>query len=202
MKGIMKDAAILFVITLIAGICLGGVHEVTKGPIAEAQLASNIATYKEVYPDAANFDAPEDLEKAVADAADQIAAQGFGNVSVDAAQRALDANGNVIGYLVTATSNDGYNGTVQISVGITNEGSLTGIGFLSINETPGLGMKAKDAEFKDQFNGKPAGVFEVVKSGASGDNQIQAISGATFTSNAVTGAVNAAVYFEQNCIAK
>lgn len=48
MKGIMKDAAILCVITLIAGFALGLVHEVTLEPIAAAQLAANTATYQEV----------------------------------------------------------------------------------------------------------------------------------------------------------
>lgn len=201
MKGILKDAFVLFVITLIAGAGLGGVNELTKGPIAAAKLAANLATYQEVYPDAANFDQPEELMAAVESSAEEISAQGFGNVTVDDVQRALDGSGNPIGYLVTSTSNDGYNGAVQISVGMTAEGTLTGIGFLSISETPGLGMKAKEPEFKDQFNGKAAGIFEVSKS-ASSDNQVQAISGATFTSNAVTGAVNAAVYFVQNCMAQ
>ena len=55
MKGILKDAAILFVITLIAGLCLGAVHEVTLDPIAKAQLAAATKTYKEVFPEAAKF---------------------------------------------------------------------------------------------------------------------------------------------------
>ena len=54
MKGIMKDAFLLFVITLVAGACLGAVHEVTLEPIAKAQLAANTATYKEVFPEAAS----------------------------------------------------------------------------------------------------------------------------------------------------
>ncbi|MFR4511612.1 MAG: hypothetical protein ACLT4E_06085 [Clostridium sp.] len=48
MKGILKDAAILFVITLVAGLCLGAVHEVTLDPIAkapEAQLPKLIKKY-------------------------------------------------------------------------------------------------------------------------------------------------------------
>ena len=188
MKGIMKDASILFAITLIAGVCLGAVHEVTKAPIAAAQLAAATATYKEVYPDAASFEETDDLKSAV-EACD-LSGQDFGNVSVDGAQEALDASGNVIGYLITSTSNDGYNGTVQISVGVTKENTLTGIGFLSISETPGLGMKAKEPDFKDQFNGMAP----------ASDAEIQAISGATFTSKATTGAVNAAVYFVENCI--
>ena len=198
MKGIMKDASILFAITLIAGVCLGAVHEVTKDPIAAAQLAAATATYKEVYPDAASFEETDDLKSAV-EACD-LSGQDFGNVSVDGAQEALDASGNVIGYLITSTSNDGYNGTVQISVGVTKENTLTGIGFLSISETPGLGMKAKEPEFKDQFNGKPVATFSVTKTAPASDAEIQAISGATFTSKATTGAVNAAVYFVENCI--
>ena len=51
MKGILKDTFILFVITLVAGFCLGGVHDITLEPIAKAQQASATATYKEVYPD-------------------------------------------------------------------------------------------------------------------------------------------------------
>ena len=109
-------------------------------------------------------------------------------------------DGSVLGYLITASSTEGYNGLVQISVGITSEGNLAGLGFLSISETPGLGMKASEPEFKGQFTGKAAQTLEVTKTAPSADNQIQAISGATYTSNAVTGAANAAIYFVENCI--
>lgn len=202
MKGIMKDAAILCVITLIAGFALGLVHEVTLEPIAAAQLAANTATYQEVYPDAAGFQISDELQSAVDSCGEGISSQGYGNVTVDAAQEALDADGNVIGYLITSTSTDGYNGTIQVATGITAEGQITGIGFLSISETPGLGMNAENPEFKDQFAGKSLQTFEVTKTSPSADNQIAAISGATFTSSAVTGAVNAAVYFAENCIAQ
>ena len=202
MKGIMKDAAILCVITLIAGFALGLVHEVTLEPIVAAQLAANTATYQEVYPDAAGFQISDELRSAVDSCGEEISSQGYGNVTVDAAQEALDADGNVIGYLITSTSTDGYNGTIQVATGITAEGQITGIGFLSISETPGLGMNAENPEFKDQFAGKSLQTFEVTKTSPSADNQIAAISGATFTSSAVTGAVNAAVYFAENCIAQ
>ena len=111
-------------------------------------------------------------------------------------------DGSVLGYLITASSTEGYNGLVQISVGITSEGNLTGLGFLSISETPGLGMKAKEPDFKDQFNGMKAQKLEVTKTDATADNQVQAISGATYTSKAVTGATNAAIYFVENCVGK
>ena len=66
----------------------------------------------------------------------------------------------------------------------------------------GLGMKAKEPDFKDQFNGMKAQKLEVTKTDATADNQVQAISGATYTSKAVTGATNAAIYFVENCVGK
>lgn len=97
MKGIMKDAFLLFVITLVAGACLGAVHEVTLEPIAKAQLAANTATYKEVFPEAASFEQTDELKAAVEAGAAQIAEQGFGNVSIDAAQEALAEDGTLLG---------------------------------------------------------------------------------------------------------
>ncbi len=202
MKGILKDTFILFVITLVAGFCLGGVHDITLEPIAKAQQASATATYKEVYPDAANFQETDELIEQASAAAADLEGQGFGKVSIDGAMEAVDANGAVIGYLITSTSSESYGGDVQISVGITADGTITGVGFLAINDTPGLGMKAKEPAFKDQFNDRAAQTFEVTKTAASGDAQIQAISGATITSSAVTNAVNAAVYFYTSCVAQ
>ena len=70
---------ILFIITVIAGVCLGAVHDITLEPIAQAQVAANTATYQEVYPDAASFAANEELTGAIAASAEEIAGQGFGN---------------------------------------------------------------------------------------------------------------------------
>lgn len=80
------------------------------------------------------------------------------------------------------------------------DGTVSGIEFLTITETAGLGMNAQKPEWKAQYAGKNVEEFSVTKSGASADNEINAISGATITSNAVTGAVNAAVYFARNCM--
>ena len=143
MNQIIKNTIILFVITLVAGICLGTVHDITLDPIAQAQEAAATKTYQEVYPDAASFDEPQELADAVTAAADSISEWGFGKVTINDAKEALDASGNQIGYLITSTSAESYGGNVQIAVGITNEGELTGIGFLSISDTPGLGMRAK-----------------------------------------------------------
>lgn len=198
--GFMKDAAILFAITLIAGFCLGGVFEITKEPIEQAQQAAKIAAYKEVLPDASDF-VEDGMEEKIAASAEDLMAQGFGNVYIDTAAQAVDASGNPVGYVVSSTSKDGFGGEVKLSVGINGEGMVTGIAFLSIAETPGLGMNATGDGFKGQFAGKNAETLSVTKTGAPAENEIQAMSGATITSSAVTNAVNAAIYFVNNCAA-
>lgn len=199
--GFMKDALILCAITLVAGACLGGVYEMTKAPIEAANLAAKANAYRAVLPDAADF-ATDDLTDVIASANAEIAGMGFGNVTVDEAVTAVDGSGAPIGYVVTSTSNDGYGGAITVSVGIKADGTVNGIEFLTIGETAGLGMNAQKPEWKAQYAGKNVDQFAVTKSGAPAENEINAISGATITSNAVTGAVNAAVYFAKNCMAQ
>lgn len=199
--GFMKDALVLCVITLIAGACLGGVYGITKEPIEAAQRAAAEAAYRMVLPTAASFEAGG-MEAALEKANSELGGQGFGNVLVDDCVTGMDASGAAAGYVVTATSKDGYGGAITVSVGINADGTIGGIEFLTIGETVGFGMNAKEPAWQGQFAGKPAQILSVTKSGASADNEVDAISGATITSNAVTGAVNAAVYFVNNCLAQ
>ena len=115
---------------------------------------------------------------------------------------AVDASGNVVGSVVTSTSKDGYGGDVKISVGITKDGTVNSIAFLTLAETPGLGMRAKEPKFNQQYNGKKVDAFVVTKTGKKQDNEIDAISGSTITSKAVTNAVNAALFFANNYVGK
>jgi len=197
--GFMKDALVLFAITLIAGACLGGVYEITKGPIEAANLAAKEEAFRTVLAEADSFrldDYSSALEKVEAEGA----GLGFGNVSVDECATGVDGSGAPLGYVVTVTSKDGYGGDITVSVGITTAGEVKGIEFLTINETAGLGMNATQPEWKAQYADKAVEQFQVTKSGAAADNEIDAISGATITSNAVTGAVNLALYFVNNCV--
>lgn len=201
-KKIIHDALILFLITLIAGLALGAANAATSGPIAEAEQKEKEETYHAVYADAASFEQVADVDSLIASVESGLAEQGFGNVTIDDAFTAKDASGKDLGWVVVATSGDGYKGDIEVAVGVTADKQITGIGFVSIDETPGLGMKAKDPEFKDQFNGKAADTLELVKTDPSADNQIKAISGATYSSRATTNAVNAAIYFANNALAK
>ena len=197
--GFLKVALILCAITLVEGAGLGGVYEITKAPIAAAELEAKSVAYRVVLPEAAEFVA-DDLTDVIATANGEIAGMGFGNVTVGEAVTGVDASGAPVGYVVTSTSNDGYGGAITVSVGIQADGTVSGIEFLTLAETAGLGMNAQKPEWKAQYAGKNVDAFSVTKGGAAADNEINAISGATITSNAVTGAVNAAVYFAKNCM--
>lgn len=199
--GFMKDALILFGITLVAGACLGGVYGMTESVIAQRELDAKEAAYRTVLAEADSFEA-DDLTELLAKGNEEIAGLGYGNVLVDEAVTGLDASGTPVGYVVTATSKDGYGGNITVSVGIQADGTVAGVEFLTIAETAGLGMNAQKPEWKGQYAGKNVDAFAVTKNGASADNEINAISGATITSNAVTGAVNGAVYFAKNCLAQ
>ncbi|MDK2967045.1 MULTISPECIES: RnfABCDGE type electron transport complex subunit G [Lacrimispora] len=198
--GFMKDALILFVITLVSGFLLGGAYQITKAPIEKATIAANNEAYKAVFPEAAEFKPDDQMKAAIETCNTELPAQNFGNVGVNNALQAVDESGTLLGYVITSHSDDSYGGTVELSVGIKADGSISGIEFLAISDTPGLGLKAKEPAFKDQYTGKSAESLTVTKSGNAGDAEINAISGATITSSATTNAVNAALYYVHHYI--
>jgi electron transport complex protein RnfG len=97
------------------------------------------------------------------------------------------------GYVVKATSSEGYGGKLSVIVGIDKNFNVKKVLISSpFAETPGLGAKAKEPDFLNQFKGK-SGELGVVKREANNDSEIEAISSATITSKAVTSCVNAAL---------
>ena len=199
-SGFMKDALILFAITLVSGICLGFVYDLTKGPIEQATIAANNATYREVLSTADSFEEVEGSAEKIAATAGEILGLGYGTVSIESVLEGKDASGAVVGHVINSMSNNSYGGAVKLSIGFDMDGTITGVGIREISDTPGLGLKAKEAKYRDQFIGKNAESLTVTKSGATADNEIDAISGATITSNATTNAVNAALYYLHNCM--
>lgn len=199
MNALIKDCLKLVVITVVAGVVLGAIYGITKDPIAKQQLLAQQKAYQEVFPDAAEF---KDVEGFSEDAASEVL-KSYDNTIEDhqgdritKAVEALDANGEVTGYIFQITTSKGYGGDIELTVGIQADGTCNGYSVLSISETAGLGMNANTDEFKLQYADKQVEAFNVVKdgSGSSDDAKIDAISGATITSKAVTGAMN-------NCLA-
>ncbi len=192
MSKMLKDAAILFAITVIAGAVLGFVYDITKAPIAEQDAKAKAAACKEVFADAADFNLVSDDEAAMSEVA---AAAGY-NARINEVMEAVDASGNKLGYVLTVTSKEGFGGDIKFTVGVQNDGTVNGMSILSISETAGLGMKAGDV-LVPQFRDKKVPMFSYTKTGATSDDQIDAISGATITTNAVVNAMNAGLNYVQ-----
>ena len=184
---IIKDTVHITIITLVAGLALGLVNEITKDPIAEQEAKAKAEACKAVFADADDFSEAIDLSNVDAVLAD---AGLTGKADVEEALVAKKG-GESVGVVVTVVDHEGYGGDIKFTVGITNESTISGLSILSIGETAGLGMKAQTTNWKDQFVGMSADApLEYTKNGEEG--KVDAISGATVTTNAMTNGTNAA----------
>ena len=177
MRRSLQLGGILFTITALIGLILGIAYKITEKPIKQAQLRQRQEAMRMALPAGEVFkkkdmDLPED-----------------GNISeVNEAY----SGDKLIGYDISV-STSGYGGTIKMIVGISSDGRVEGLRILSHSETPGLGANAAKPAFSGQFEGKNSSRLDVVKVAPSKDDQIQAISGATITSRAVTKGVNEAL---------
>lgn len=185
-SAMIKDALILFAITVVAGLLLGVVYDVTKEPIAQQKAKAKQEACANVFAEAKTFETVTDLDGVAV-------SSNIDGVDIDEVMRALDGD-ETLGYVITVTDHEGYGGDIQFSMGVTLDGTLNGISLLSISETAGLGMKAGDV-LVPQFANKKVEQFTYTKSGATNDSEIDAISGATITTNAVVNGVNAGLMY-------
>lgn len=196
MNKIIKDACILFAITLVAGILLGAVYDITKTPIANQNEKAKQEAYRAVMADADKFEEIDGFS--ASDGATSYLAKGDEDYSADEITEVVAGvkDNKIIGLVVTVVAGDGYGGDIKFSVGIKADGTYSGTSILSISETAGLGMRAKtDPTFLGQLEGKKVSKFNVVKdgTGSSADDKVDAIGGSTITSKAVVKGVNAAL---------
>lgn len=169
-KSILLPTVILFIICVVVSAALAGTNLLTKDKIAEQQVLK-----------------AEESRKIVLEAAESFEEQNGGEYYTGV------AGGQTVGY-VFETESKGYGGTVQVMTGISSDGDITGVVILSHAETPGLGANAEKDSFRDQFKQPaPEGGIEVVKYQTPKEGQIEAMTGATITSKAVSSAVNQAV---------
>lgn len=173
-KDILIPTVSLFVICLVVTALLAVTNMLTAPQIQKLSKETEDKTKAEVLASADEF---SDALTVSADGKDYTYYEGT-------------ASGDTIGY-VFKTSAKGYGGDIDLMVGIDTSGKVTGVSILSISETAGLGMNAKNESFINQYIGK-SGTIGVSKNGAS-DTEIQALTGATITSKAVTSAVNTAL---------
>lgn len=174
-KNILIPTVSLFVICLITTLLLCSTNLITRDIIKNQEIMTSDSTKKIVLPHAQSF---------------EKAASSDGSFEYFIG---MDADRNVTGY-VFSTEAKGYGGTIEVMTGINTESKIENIAILSHNETPGLGANITKDNFLHQFNKDVHnGYFSVTKNVPSNDREIEAVTGATISSTAVTKAVNEAV---------
>lgn len=191
-QGMLKDTVVLLVITVISGLVLGFVYNLTKEPIAVQQELKIQKTCAKVYETAQNFEEinivpSQKTLNAMADA-------GYAGAEIGTAYAAGKADGTLLGYVITVTTHEGYGGDITFMMGVDLEGTVMGVSILNTSETPGLGRNAQK-KLVPQFTGKNVAAFEYTKNGEAAGNQVDALTGATITTKAVTNGVNAGLIF-------
>jgi len=161
-ESILKSVMVLTIVCLISGVALGGVYLITKDKIESQKELFFDSTLIEVFPGAEGF-------------------------TVDNGGYIAMNNGETLGTIQIADA-PGYASIVKVAVGIDNEGKIVGVRILEQEETPGLGANALKPEFYNQFEGL---IKDEVALKADG-GKIDAITGATVTTNAIIEGINKA----------
>ena len=188
-----KDALVLIIITLVAGLCLGGIYELTKEPIAHQKELAITESCKAVFPDEEGFAPVASFVLSDAVISESLAAELKQNgITVGNIYTALTADGSLAGYAIEVTSAEGYGGDIRIMCGISADGTLRGISILEIGETAGLGMRAESV-IVPQIHNLNVAEITYTKTGKTSEDEIDAISGATITTKAFVNMINAAL---------
>jgi len=173
---VMRPAATLFFTAVVTVTLLSVVYTLTLDPIERQKQKTQEAAMREVLPGVSEYREITSGEK---------------KGSIVAVYEGVN-NGVPAGYVVQL-SPQGYSGNVDLLVGISSlNKKLTGMRVLKHTETPGLGALAVKEAFYKQYEGKELVPLGVVRH-FPGEHEINAITSATITSRAITGAVNEAI---------
>jgi len=167
-------------LTLIASIssaCLGFVYELTRKPIEMSILNKKLDAIKQVVPEFTN-NPNDEMFKLPTGEGDSLEVY------------PAKTDGTIVGYAINTYTSKGFSGNISLMAGFEPNGTIIDITVLEQKETPGLGTKMTEPEFKDQFKGKNPDEFElkVIKDGGP----VDAITAATISSRAFCDAVNRA----------
>ncbi|MEA1996665.1 MAG: FMN-binding protein [Gemmatimonadota bacterium] len=181
MREIIKLGGVLTLITMCAAGALANVYLLTRDRIAYVEAAREEAARKAALPDAVLFKADSTKD-------------GF---RFFRAYNDSSANAGVSGFVAMALGK-GYSSNIRTFVGVDLKMKITGIKVAFQQETPGLGTRIEEVKrgeespwFQDQFKGKTVEYLEVVR--GKDPERIEAITGATISSEAVAGSVREAV---------
>lgn len=180
MNETLKLGLILFIITAISASVLSVSNSVTSERIAEADRIASQAAMQEMLNEAESFETLDEnrLQEII-----------NSNENILEINEGYDSSSSLVGYTFKVVSN-GYDGEIEFMTGVSTDGYITGIKVLNHTETPGLGANATKGFFSDTFKDKPVGDEITAVADPQGDNEVQALTSATNTTDAIVEGVN------------
>lgn len=183
MKETINLAIRLFLITAASAIILAFANQTTEPLILQKQQEDYQNSLKVAYADADEFKALDENKLKEIQSQDD---------NVQDVQIALKGN-EPIGYVVKSEGDGGYSGSITTVVAISQDKKIVGYTVLQSQETSGIGTRIEDPEFTDSLIGKSAAQDVQAVSSPAAENEIQALSGATYSTTAATNAINSAI---------
>ncbi|MBP2030883.1 electron transport complex protein RnfG [Methanohalophilus levihalophilus] len=176
-----KDIAVilakLVLVSLVAAALLGITFVPTQEQLKINAIEQQKMALAEIFPQATEF---EEVYGTVPDEEGELPVLYY---------RALDSSGNLVGYAFFQDF-PGSQGQIRIAGGIDPSFStVAGVQVMKHSETPGLGAKIVETDFRDQFLGVPLADMALSKDGG----KIDAITGASISSQAVVDALKAGI---------
>lgn len=185
MRDLIQLVVALTLIAAVAGLGLALVYDVTKEPIALAEKQKETEAIEGVVGMGTFVNSTDDESSWL---------------TIDSYRFFVgrDAEDRITGIAFKVSTEEGYGGTIETWVGIDTGGRIIKIDVFNHRETPGLGTKVDKDDFKDQFSGKSLenSALVVAKDFRGGPNPpIDAVTGATISSRAVTDSVRKGLEF-------
>ena len=175
----------LLIITAVAALCLAVVNKITAPVIEKNRIATMEAAQREVLETAQSFEKITDFS------AVDLSSEEANGVYVEELYKGTSKDGELVGYVVSAVSTRGYGGNIKVMAGISSDLKINRVKITETKETAGLGLKASEPEFINQFALRDKKMKVIKNSPPTSEGEdIAAISSATVTSKAVTNAVN------------
>jgi electron transport complex protein RnfG len=167
----------LTLISLVSSALLGFVYEFTKGPIELSNLNKKLNAIKQVVPEFTN-NPNDEMYRLPTGEGDSL--------EIYPAKK----DNTIVGYAVNTYTSKGFSGNISLIAGFKPDGTIISITVLDQKETPGLGTKMTESEFKDQFKDKNPSEFKLKVKKDGG--HVDAITAATISSRAFCDAVQRA----------
>ena len=177
-KKFLKMVITLTLIAIISAFMLSSVYQLTEEPIAKAKDNRELEAISQVVTEFDNNPFAEKMTIITSDGKDKL--------SLFPARK----NGNITSFAIKTFSDNGFGGRIEMIVGYYIDGAIKNFKITSHQETPGLGSKADEQRFKEQFDGFHPSKQKLKVHQDGGD--IDAITAATITSKAVLDAIQKA----------